>query len=333
MRPAHADRRVESMRLSDRPQGILLASPTASRQTLGILCVVAGVSVFSVQDAIIKGLSGAYPVHEIVFVRSAVATPLLVALVAAMTGLDALWTRRLGLHLLRGFVLFASYTFYYLAIAAMPIAETVSLFFTVPLFVAALAVPMLGERVGRRRWTAIVVGFLGVLVILRPGGGVATPAALLGVAAALTYAISALLARRLGTTEGGAAMALSGVLVYFLASGAVGLALAPLAPAADSHASLRFLLLPWAVPPPEDLLLMAICGLIAGIGMFFLAQGYRLAEANAAAPFEYVALPWGVLWGYVFFGDLPGWMTILGAAVIVGCGIYVFHRERQATRA
>lgn len=318
--------------MSDTPRQALLARADATRQTPGILCVVAGVSVFSVQDAIIKGMSGAYPVHEIVFVRSAVGAPLLIALVAATAGLRALTTGRPGLHLLRGLLLFISYTFYYMALAAMPIAEMVSIYFTVPLFVAALSMPLLGERVGPRRWAAIAVGFLGVLFILRPGGGVADPAALLALAAAFAYAVSALLSRRLGATDGGAAMALSAMLIYFVASGVSGLSLAHLAPAVDGHASLRFLLAAWSWPAGPDLLLMAACGVIAGIGMFFLAQGYRLAEANAAAPFEYVALPWGVLWGWVFFGALPAATTVIGAAIIVGCGFYVFHRERQAAR-
>jgi drug/metabolite transporter (DMT)-like permease len=291
------------------------------------------VSVISVQDAIIKGMSGAYSVHQIVFVRSAVGIALLIALIASTAGLGTLATRRPLLHLVRGVILFSSYMFYYLAMAALPIAETVSIFFTVPLFIAALSMPLLGERVGPRRWAAIAIGFFGVLVILRPGGGIADPAALLALAAALTYAVSALLGRRLGATDSGGTIALSGALVYLMSSGLLGILLAPFSPPDDAGASLRFLLMPWSWPEHWDFMLLALCGVISAIGMFFLAQGYRLAEANAAAPFEYVALPWGILWGYVFFDNLPGWTTIIGAVVIVACGFYVFHRERRSRSA
>jgi drug/metabolite transporter (DMT)-like permease len=125
-------------------------------------------------------------------------------------------------------------------------------------------------------------------------------------------------------------MALSAALIYGSASGLLALALAPIDAGSETHASLRFLLLPWIWPGGEDLGLMMLCGLIAALGSFFLAQGYRLAEANTVAPFEYVALPWGVLWGWVFFDNLPDRATLAGAAVIVASGLYILHRERRA---
>lgn len=308
-----------------------ITSVPLNNPILGIVSIVVGVSVFSIQDAIIKGLSGGYPVHQIVFVRSLIALPLLF-LIAFAEGHGVLKTRRLGLHALRGATMFLAYTAYYLALAALPIAETVALYYTVPLFVATLSVPFLGERVGSRRWAAIAVGFFGVLVIVRPGDGLADPAALLAVAAAVAYAMSALLARRLGATDGAGAMALSATLFYLAASGFLGLVLSGVDAAADTHDSLRFLLNPWLWPSPRDFALMAACGLVSALGFFFLAQGYRLTQANIAAPFEYVALPWAVLWGYLFFGNLPDGATVAGAAIIVGSGLYVIYRERRAGR-
>ena len=305
-----------------------IASVPLDSPILGIISVIVGVSIFSIQDAIIKGLSGGYPVHQIVFVRSLVALPLLF-LVALAEGGGTLRSRRLGLHVLRGVTMFLAYTAYYLALAALPIAETVALYYTVPLFVAALSVPFLGERVGSRRWAAIAVGFLGVLVIVRPGQGLADPAAFLAVAAAVAYAMSALLARRLGATDGAGAMALSATLFYLAASGVMGAALSGIGTATDSHDSLRFLLNPWLWPSVRDFVLMAACGLVSALGFFFLAQGYRLAQANVAAPFEYVALPWAVLWGYLFFGNLPDIATGAGATIIVTSGLYVLYRERR----
>ena len=145
---------------------------------------------------------------------------------------------------------------------------------------------------------------------------------------ALGYAISVLLTRRLGTTESGGAMALSATIVYVFAGLLTALAFSGFEVAGDAHSSLHFLLSPWAWPSPRDVALLGVCGLIAAFGFFFLSQGYRLAEANRAAPFEYASLPWGILWGYWFFGNLPGAATILGAAIIIGAGAYTLQRQK-----
>jgi drug/metabolite transporter (DMT)-like permease len=315
--------------MTDRPD---TGGPRSNRPFLGILSLIAGVSIFSIQDAFIKRLSDHYPVHQIVFVRSLVAVLLLVLFVALTEGRHGMRTRRLALHALRGVALFTSYMGYYLGLASMSIAEAIALFFTVPFFVAALSNLVIGEPVGPRRWAAIVVGFSGVVIVLRPGTGVFEWAACLPVFAALTYAVSALFARRLGSTESGGTMALSAAIVYAAASGLLALAVMPLAVPPDSHASLRFLLQPWASPGAGDFGLMLLCGVIAAVGSFFLGQAYRLAEANTVAPFEYAALPWGVLWGWIFFANLPDRATMIGGAVIVASGLYILHRERRQRR-
>jgi drug/metabolite transporter (DMT)-like permease len=297
-----------------------------NRQTRGMLCVAAGVSVFSIQDAIVKGLSGVYPVHEIVVVRSLIALPILLfAALAEERG--KLRIHRPGLHLLRGVFLFVSYTTYYLALAHLPIAETVALYFSSPFFVAALSLPLLGERVALRSWIAITIGFLGVVLIVQPDTSLFDPTVLLPVFSALAYAISALLTRRLGTTESGGAMALTATLVYVVIGGLTALALSHVEVAGEAHSSLRFLLNPWRWPDLLDTGLLAACGLIAAFGFFALSQGYRLAETNRAAPFEYAALPWGILWGYWFFGNFPNLVTLAGAVVIVGAGLYTLQRR------
>jgi len=297
-----------------------------NRQILGMLSVAAGVSIFTVQDVIVKEFSGLYPVHQIVVVRSLVALPLLLAVTFAEQG-GRIRIHRFGLHLLRGCVLYISYTAYYLGLAQLPMATNTSLTFTVPFFVAALGIPILGERVGARSWIAIGVGFLGVLVIVRPGAGLIEPAAFLPMVSALSYSISALLARRLGTTEGGAAMAFMVTAVYVVGGALTALALAGSQSPEDAHRSVRFLLNPWLWPSLLDLSLMSLCGVIAAAGFFLLSQGYRLAEANRAAPFEYAALPWSILWGYLFFGNLPDAPMLAGAAVIIGAGLYTLRGE------
>jgi drug/metabolite transporter (DMT)-like permease len=297
------------------------AAAGMSRQTLGMLSVAAGVSIFSLQDAIVKGLSADYPVHEIVFVRSLVALPLLLlATVAEARGWPAL--RRLGLHLLRAMLMYVAFTTYYLAIAHLQIAQTVALFFVAPLIVAALSGPILGEKVTARSWIAIAVGAAGMLVILRPGFGALDPALFLPLFAALAYALSVLCGRRLGQTQSGAAMALSVTVVYIVASAIMALLLAGRVPATDADASVKFLLDPWVGPTLRDFGLMAACGAISAAAFFCLGQGYRMAEASRAAPFEYASLPWSILWGYLFFANLPDWPTLAGALVIVYGGLY-----------
>ncbi len=300
------------------------AAADTRRQVVGMLCVAAGVSVFSLQDAIVKGMSGSYPVHEIVFVRSLVALPLLLTVILAEArGWPAF--RRLGLHLLRGLLMYVAFTAYYLAIAQLQIAQTVALFFVAPLLVAALSGPVLGERVAPRSWVAIAIGGAGMLVILRPGLSVLDPALFLPLFAALAYAFSVLCGRRLGQSQSGAAMAFSANVIYIAASGAMALALAGRIPPSQAAASVRFLLEPWVWAGARDFALMAACGVISATAFFLLGQGYRMAEANRAAPFEYASLPWSILWGYLFFGNLPDLPTVIGALVIVYGGIYALR--------
>src|SRR3984893_19334749 len=137
---------------------------------LGMLSVAAGVSIFSIQDVIVKAFSGTYPVHEIVVVRSLIALPILFYM-TLLEGRERLHRDRVGLHILRGIFLYFAYCTYYLALARLPIADVVAVYFTVPLFIAALAFPIIGERVKPRSWIAIVIGFGGVLIIVRPAGG------------------------------------------------------------------------------------------------------------------------------------------------------------------
>lgn len=309
----------------------LTARPAISRQALGMISVAAGVSVFTIQDVIVKTLSSVYPVHEIVVIRSLVAFPILLWVTYAEQR-GHIKMHRGMLHATRGLILYVSYTCYYLGIARMPLADVIALTFTVPLFVTALGVLVLGERVRPRRWLALGTGFIGVLVILRPGLGLFDPAALLPIGSALAYATSAVMARRLGSTESGGAMALTATGAYIAGGALTAAVLSGFEPPAGAQESLRFLLNPWIWPSALDLALMATCGCIAAFGFFCLSQGYRLSEAYRAAPCEYAALPWGVLWGYLFFGNTPDAVMILGALIIMGAGLYSLQPDAP-TRA
>lgn len=293
----------------------------------GVAFLVLGLTLFSGQDVIIKTLSGGYPAHQIVFLRSLVAMGPILAIIYLEGGLRLFHTRRPFMMILRGLMGYASYMTYYLALSALPLADVVTLFYSSPLFVTALSVPFLGEKVGGRRLMAVLVGFAGVIVIAQPGGRDLDPAMLLAVAAALCYSVSIIVTRKVSKTEAGSTLSFYGMLTFVVASGLTGLAIGDGRFAGIDHPSAEFLLRAWATPTQRDFTLIAICGLIAGAGFYCLSQAYRVAPASTIAPFEFSSLPWAILWGYLFWSELPGFWTVAGVALVVGSGLYIIHRE------
>jgi drug/metabolite transporter (DMT)-like permease len=298
----------------------------------GILFILAGASVFSLQDAVVKMLSGQYPVFEIGFVRCLVTIGPMAALAWWEGGRAGLWTERPWLHLARASLAILSFTAYYLALAALPLADVVAIYFAAPLFVTALSRLVLGEPVGGRRWGVLVVGFLGVLVVLRPGTAVFEPAALLALLSAVAYGGSQTITRELGRTDGAATIALASTVLYLGVSMTGGLLASPAEPRGGLHPSLAFLVRAWVWPETGDLVLMLLCGLISGTGAYCLAQAYRAAPASTVAPFEYVLIVWAVLWGYVFWGNAPRASTLVGVALTVGAGLVLAHHEALDAR-
>jgi drug/metabolite transporter (DMT)-like permease len=306
------------------------ATAGSSERLQGILFLCAGAMIFTIQDVIIKWISNEYAVTQILATRSLVAFAPLVILLHLDGGLRGVNGRRLGRLLVRAVLLFASYTTYYLAIAAIPLAEAVSLFYTAPLFIVALSGPMLRERVGPTRWLAVVVGFIGAVVMCRPGADVVDPAAVLSLFAAALYALAQVMARDLGTTYRASVMALAQNAVNLTAALAIGLVAGDGAYAGAAHPSLAFLLRAWTIPTTVDLLLMAATGIIAAIAIWFLTQAYRIAEANVIAPFEYSSIIWVVLLAYLIWGEVPEPFTIVGGLLIVAAGIYVLKAARRS---
>jgi len=308
-----------------------LALPRESAR--GVALLVAGIAVFSVQDLILKLLSGAYPLHQAMVLRSLTALPLLLLLVHREGGIGTLLTPGTRAMILRGVVMFLAYTSYYLALAALPMATNVALYFSAPLVITILSVVILKETVGPRRWVALFAGFAGVLIMVRPGGDLFDWAALLPVIAGLTYAISMISARRLGSTETAPALAFWGNAVFLLAAIAMSAVLGSGAWQSDAHPSLAFLLRGWVMPTAFDLMLMMACGVIAAIGLTLLTQAYRVAESSVVTPFEYTGLVWSVIYGWLFWRDWPVLTDWIGIAIITGAGLYILWRESRQTRA
>lgn len=313
------------------PTEAVLPSRAGGSRLLAAGCLCGGVLVFSIQDWILKFMSGSYPVTEAVAMRSFTAVPIMLAVVAfTQGGLRKLASRRIGLHALRSTIMLGAYTTYYLALPAMPLAEVVTLFFTGPLFITALSYPFLGERVEFRQLVAVAVGFVGVIVTYRPGLGIFDWASLLPVIAALSYALSQTMARQIGGSESASVMAFYMNLVYLIGALAMGALFGSGGFEREGmHPSLAFLLRPWTFEHPQDLLLLASCGVIAAAGTVLLTQAYRIAATSFVAPFEYTGLIWATCWGYIGFGELPDRYMLIGAALIIGAGLYMLLDGRR----
>jgi len=305
-----------------------------NRTLLGILSALGAAACFSVNDVSIKFLSGDYALHQVVLVRSLVGMVFILAvLVPLYGGLQVLRTQRIGMHVLRGICVVFSNLAYFMALSVMPIAEAVAIFFVAPLVTTVFSVVFLGEAVGPRRWLAVVIGLIGVLVVMRPGSGAFQPAALLVLAAATSYAALLTFTRHIGGTEQAATMAFYIQLSFVLTSGLAGLALGQGQFQAVDDGVLAFVTRPWVWPGAADLALMALTGLASGFGGFLISQAYRLCEAGLAAPFEYVALPMSVFWGITVFGEWPDIWSLTGICMILGGGLYMIWRETVIARS
>jgi drug/metabolite transporter (DMT)-like permease len=293
-----------------------------TRNLAGMAALALGIFVFSTQDAIIKSISGDYAVTQAIVIRSLVSLPILAAMVHAESGLRSLVSANFWALSARGVILLGSYTAYYMAFPALPLAEAIALFFVSPIFVTLLAGPLLGESVSLRSWLAVAIGFAGVLFILRPGSALFEPAALLSLFSAAAYASAMIFARKLGVSEPATVMAFYQNGAYLLGAIVIAAICAGLGLTKLGHPSLDFLVRPWALPTSKDFLLMAACGVIAAIAMSLLTQAYRLAEANLVTVFEYTGMIWAPLWGFLFFGEIPRWTTLIGMALIVAAGLY-----------
>lgn len=302
---------------------------THSDAARGIRFLCAGVFVFSLQDAVVKQVSGDYPLTEVVVIRSLVAIPILLVLVQLEAGWRSLFSPQFRPLAVRAGIMFVSYTAYYMAFPAMNLAYAVALYFTVPLFVTALAGPVLGERIGLVAWAALAAGFAGVLVILQPGSGLFQWAALLSLLAALMYATSMLMARRMGTAQPASVMAFYQNGVFLAGAALIAVATHWLGIVDAGHPSVSFLVRPWVWPSVADGLLIASCGAIASAGMLLLTNAYRISPANRVTPFEYTGIVWTPLWGFLFFGEIPRWTTVAGAVLIAAAGLIALREARK----
>lgn len=295
----------------------------------GVGFLVLAMLIFSLQDIAVKWIGGDYPVMEIVAFRSLVALPLTLLLFRFEGGRGLPTTQRHALEYLRGMCYFLSYTTHFMGLAALPLAEIAAIKFSGPLMITLLSVLLLGERVGPRHWLALLVGFGGVLLIVRPGLAAFNLGSVFILISVLFYALAAILTRKLQPTDSSATMAYYSSLVYLVAT----LVLAPLLIAVgdfpDAHPSIAFLFRAWTIPSLLDWAIMSGLGLVWAGGMYFIARAYSAALASVVAPFEYLALPINVLWGLLIWQELPALATWAGAALTLLSGMYILYRGRK----
>ncbi|MBT5413416.1 MAG: DMT family transporter [Rhodospirillaceae bacterium] len=284
--------------------------------THGILMFVAAVSIFPMLDAIAKTLAAQYPVVQITWARYSFQTLALVAyfFVFLRHPFSVLRTRRLRMQVLRGSIMIGSNLLFISGLKYMPLADATAILFVSPLLVAILSVPLLGETVGLRRWIAIGIGLVGMLIVIRPGLGVFGLPALFPFSVACLYAVYQITTRSLAATD-------HPYTTIFYTSITGLLAASVLVP------------FDWVPPTALDWGWMAVMGGMGVFGHFILIKAFDYAEASALAPYNYFQIVSSVTCGYLVFGDFPDSWTFLGAGVIVASGLYVAYRERMARGA
>ncbi len=288
---------VSGVRASDRPGR-------------AILLVLLAVAILTLQDAVIKWLSERLPVIEILFIRSLIMLPVILV-VAAVTGqLRRLRTRRYGMHLLRVVLNFLAFITFFGALRLMPLADTLAIAFSAPIFIVLFSALLLKEKIGRWRWMAVAIGFAGVLVMVRPGTSMPDWPVMLALMASVFYALWMLTARAMAEEESSLGMLFYAAAFFVLAGGV----------------AMPF---QWVTPSGEDLFVLAVLAIISTAGLLMLVQAYRLAQASILAPFDYTSMVWAILLGWLVWNDLPGVWVLGGTVLVVLAGLIIVHREAR----
>lgn len=287
--------------------------PASARR--GILAMLAAVALFSLMDAALKLLSPHYPALQVAALRGFASLPLVLLWAFATVGPRALLRVRWSLHLLRGALAVLMMGCFMFALQTLSLATAYSLFFVAPLLICALSVPLLGERVGPRRWSAIVVGLIGVLVVLRPSTeGMLSLGGLAVLIAAAAYSLSSIAVRVLGRSDSTQSMVVWMLTMLSLGAGALAWP-------------------GWVPLQPGHWPLIAGIGVTGALGQYAITEAFRHGEPSLVAPLEYSALAWALGLDLLLWGVLPDSLTLLGAAIIVMSGLYLIRRERVLAEA
>lgn len=295
----------------------------------GIGFLILGMLIISIQNIAIKWIGGEYSVLEIVAFRSLVALPCTLLFFRLEGGRGLPTTKRPRLEYGRGFLLFLSYTAFMMGLTALPLAEVEAIRYSAPLMITFFSVVILGEKVGPQRWLALLIGFIGVFFVVRPGTATFNLGSIFVLISVLLYTLTIIITRKLQTTDSSATMSYYSSLVYMAAALIFSPLVIVIGEMSDAHPSIAFLFRTWTVPTLLDWFIMSGLGLIWAAWIYFTARAYSLVQASVAAPFEYVSLPIGVMWGFLIWQEVPTIMTLAGASLTLFSGLYVLYREHK----
>ena len=296
------------------PNGAVLMIDSSSRSaaTLGICLMLLAVLLFSMNDALGKWLVSTYAVAQLLLIRSLAALVVLAPMVMSAGWRTLFAIDRPWLMALRCLFTTLEVASFYFAVVYMPLADAITFWMAAPIYVAALSPLLLGEHVGWRRWTAIGIGFVGVLIALQPSAATLTLPALIALGGSLLFALMMLTGRALrGTPD---------LALVFWPTAAAGLFGALLAPA------------DWISPSVGDLLMLVLLGVVALAAHWATNRSLKLADAATVTPYQYTLLVWAIIFGWLFFSETPRLSMLIGAGVIVASGLYIFFREQQLGR-
>ena len=286
---------------------------TGDRIPRGIAFALAAFTVFSCADAAVKWLSATHSIFQIIFLSTLFASVPVAGLVIREGGLQALRPRHPWLVTARALLLAIDMVFVFYAFSKLPLADAYTMLFTAPMLATALSVPLLGEHVGWRRWSAVAVGFAGVLIVLRPGFAEVNLGHIAALGSSSFFALSLIVARRIGSSESGSTLLVSMMVALLVVSG-------PVLPTV------------YVAPSLSDLAVLAGLGLLMGAGHLGLIQALRLAPSAVVAPFHYSQIVWAVIFGLLLFNDHPTVWVIAGSIIIIASGLYTLWRETVRRR-
>jgi drug/metabolite transporter (DMT)-like permease len=290
---------------------------------LGIVLVMAGMFLFALNDTLGKYMVAGYSVGLLMAVRSVAGGSLLFPFLWRERNdgvFRAMFKRKV---LLRAFFATADSFCFYAALMTIPVADMMVIYMAAPIITTAMAPFMLGEHVGWRRWTAVGIGFVGVLIALNPTGNMVMPGALIALIGAIGFALNMVVTRQLKGESGFTLM--GSQMLVSLAVAVLGVLLTLAFPQSDVLQRLAG----WVVAPPLDFALLALLGIVATTAFFFVNYALKIAPATVVVPFQYSAILWASLFGYLAFGDFPAANVQLGCVVIVAAGLYIFFREQS----
>ena len=301
---------------------------TADSSQQGIISLIIAVFFFSFQDMIIKYLSPSYSILQLLFIRSSISLLLLSAIAYRLFGAKVFFSRQPRLVLLRSVLIVLCIIPYYLAIPVLPLADIVGIVFSSPMIITLLSVLILKERVKPSFWAAIVIGFVGVLIIANPSGELSLAGVLLAFGSACAYAVMSIVTRQINDGDHPITIAIYSM-AFYVAFSLVSVFLISInGVQVGVHPSLDFLVRDWIIPSQYELVLLICLGIVGTIGFYYLARAYMIAPASHVAPFEYVYIIFVVVLSYVFFAEIPKMTTFLGVSILILSGLYIWNYEK-----